>query len=182
MNCKLERKFNEVIVVRFKILSRCSSGGTKGNHEIQTKHLPKYHDKWTCSYLPVKMYTWYLFQRFVKCKLTVSYSDIYSMFITMWNLVLYGNGITCLQIFLWNGLQATRPGVRFSAGSKDFSLIHSVKTNSVAHLVSYPVGTRGSFPGDKAAWDWSWLPPSSAEVNDGRSISPLPHTSSWHIA
>jgi len=29
---------------------------------------------------------------------------------------------------------------------------HHVQTNSGAHSSSYPMGTRGSFPGGKAAW------------------------------
>jgi hypothetical protein len=40
--------------------------------------------------------------------------------------------------------------VRFTA-VQDFPLLHSVQTGSGAHLASYPMGTRGSFPGGKAA-------------------------------
>jgi hypothetical protein len=39
----------------------------------------------------------------------------------------------------------------FSAGAGDFSLHHRVQNGSGAHPASYPVGTRGSFPGCKAA-------------------------------
>jgi len=33
-----------------------------------------------------------------------------------------------------------------------------VQNGSGAHLASYPMGIRGSFPGDKAAGAWSWPP------------------------
>jgi hypothetical protein len=41
--------------------------------------------------------------------------------------------------------------VRFPAGTGNFSLHHRVQNGSEAHPVSYPTGTRGSFPGGKAA-------------------------------
>jgi hypothetical protein len=46
--------------------------------------------------------------------------------------------------------------VRFSAGAGNFSLHHRVHNGSGAHRASYPMGTRGSFPGSKAAGAWSW--------------------------
>jgi hypothetical protein len=41
-------------------------------------------------------------------------------------------------------------GVRFLARTRDFSLLHSVYTGSVALPASHPVGSGGSFPGGKA--------------------------------
>jgi hypothetical protein len=41
--------------------------------------------------------------------------------------------------------------VRFPAGAVNFSLHHRVQNGSGAHPASYPVGTRGSSPGGKAA-------------------------------
>jgi hypothetical protein len=41
--------------------------------------------------------------------------------------------------------------VRFRAGAGNFSLHHRVQNGSGAHSASYPMGTRGSFPGGKAA-------------------------------
>jgi hypothetical protein len=41
--------------------------------------------------------------------------------------------------------------VRVPAGTGNFSLHYRVQTGSGAHLTSYPMGTRDSFPGDKAA-------------------------------
>jgi hypothetical protein len=37
---------------------------------------------------------------------------------------------------------------------------HHVQNGSGAHPASYPTGTRGSFPGGKAAGEWSWPLPS----------------------
>jgi hypothetical protein len=42
-------------------------------------------------------------------------------------------------------------GVRFAAGTGDYSLPHSVQTDIEAHPDSYPIDTAGSFPGVKAA-------------------------------
>jgi hypothetical protein len=41
--------------------------------------------------------------------------------------------------------------VRFPARARNFSLHHRVQTGSGSHPSSYPMGTRGSFLGDKAA-------------------------------
>jgi hypothetical protein len=54
------------------------------------------------------------------------------------------------------GLGAGWSGVRVPAGAGNFSLHHCVQTGSGARPASYPMGTRGSFPGDKAAEAWSW--------------------------
>jgi len=52
-------------------------------------------------------------------------------------------------------------------GAGNFSLHHRVQNGSGAHPAPYPMGTRGSFPGNKAAGAWSWsLTPSSAEVKN----------------
>jgi hypothetical protein len=41
--------------------------------------------------------------------------------------------------------------VRFPAGAGNFSLHHCAQNGSGTHPASYPMGTRGSFPGGKAA-------------------------------
>jgi hypothetical protein len=41
--------------------------------------------------------------------------------------------------------------VQFLEGAGNFSLYHHVQNSSGAHPTSYPVGTRGSFPGGKVA-------------------------------
>jgi hypothetical protein len=42
-------------------------------------------------------------------------------------------------------------GVQFPVGAGNFSLHHCVQNGSGAHPASYTMGTRGSFPGGKAA-------------------------------
>jgi hypothetical protein len=41
--------------------------------------------------------------------------------------------------------------VQFPAEAGNFSLHHCIQKGSGAHPASYPMGTRGSFPGGKAA-------------------------------
>jgi hypothetical protein len=54
-------------------------------------------------------------------------------------------------IALGYGLDDRGSRVRFQAGARSFSLHHRVQNGSGAHPASYPMGTRGSFPGGKAA-------------------------------
>jgi hypothetical protein len=66
-------------------------------------------------------------------------------------------------------------GVQFLAGAGNFSLRHRVQTGSGADSASYPVGTKGSFPGVKRpgrAADHSH--PSSAEVKNAWSYNSTP--------
>jgi hypothetical protein len=49
------------------------------------------------------------------------------------------------------GLRAGLSGIQFPAGAGNFSLHHLIQSGSGAHPASYPMGTRGSFPGGKAA-------------------------------
>jgi hypothetical protein len=63
---------------------------------------------------------------------------------------------------------------RFPAGAGNFSLHHRVQNGSGFHPASYPMGTRGSFPGVKRPGredDHSL--PSSAEVKNAWAIPPL---------
>jgi hypothetical protein len=50
-----------------------------------------------------------------------------------------------------SGLGALCSGVRVRAEAGNFSLQHRVQTGSGAHPASYLMGTKGSFPGGKAA-------------------------------
>jgi hypothetical protein len=52
---------------------------------------------------------------------------------------------------LGHGLDNRGSGVRFPAGAGNFSLHHRVQNGSGAHPASYPMGTRDSFLGGKAA-------------------------------
>jgi hypothetical protein len=49
------------------------------------------------------------------------------------------------------GLDERVSRVRFPAEAGNFSLHHLVQNGSGAHRASYPMGTRVSFPGGKAA-------------------------------
>jgi hypothetical protein len=53
-------------------------------------------------------------------------------------------------IALGYGLDDRGSRVRFPAGAGNFSLHHRVQNGSEAHPASYPMDTRGSFPGGKA--------------------------------
>jgi hypothetical protein len=54
------------------------------------------------------------------------------------------------------GLDDRGSRVRFPSGARNFSLHHRVQNSSGTHPASYPMGTRASFPGGKAAGAWSW--------------------------
>jgi hypothetical protein len=54
-------------------------------------------------------------------------------------------------VALGYGMDNQGSRVRFPAGAGNFSLHHRVQNGSVAHPASYPMGTRGAFPGGKAA-------------------------------
>jgi hypothetical protein len=55
-------------------------------------------------------------------------------------------------IALGYGLDDQGSRVRFPAGAGNFSLHHRVQNGSGSHPDLYPMGTVGSFLGDKAAW------------------------------
>jgi hypothetical protein len=63
-------------------------------------------------------------------------------------LIIYDSSV---GIALGYGLDDRGSRVRFPAGAGNFSLHNRVQNGSGAHSVSYPMGTRGSFPGVKAA-------------------------------
>jgi hypothetical protein len=52
------------------------------------------------------------------------------------------------------GLDYQMIRVQFPVGAGNFSLQHHVQTSSRTHPASYPMGTRSSFPGSKAAGAW----------------------------
>jgi hypothetical protein len=66
--------------------------------------------------------------------------------------------------------------VRFSVEDGNFSLHHRVQNGSEAHPASYPMGTRGSFPGTKATGAWRSPPTFSW------SHTSTLNTSSWRGA
>jgi hypothetical protein len=56
-----------------------------------------------------------------------------------------------VSIALGYGMDDRVSRFRFPAGAGKFSLHHRVQNGFGAHPASYPMGTRGSFPGGKAA-------------------------------
>jgi hypothetical protein len=70
-------------------------------------------------------------------------------------------------IALGYGLDDRGFRVRFPTGAGNFSLHHRVQNSSKAHLVFYPTGTKGSFPGVKRPGrEADNSPPSSAEFKE----------------
>jgi hypothetical protein len=81
-----------------------------------------------------------------------------------------------LKLVLYIDLRINEPVIEmFMAGDGNFSLRHRVHDGCGAHPASYPMCTRGSFPGGKAAVREDDLsPPSSAEVKKMWSYTSLP--------
>jgi hypothetical protein len=74
------------------------------------------------------------------------------------------------------GLDDRDSMVRFLAAAGNISFHQRVQNGSGAHPASYPMGTRGFFPGNKAAGAWIW-PFTSIKCRGQRmrgSILPLP--------
>jgi hypothetical protein len=70
-------------------------------------------------------------------------------------------------IALGYGLDDWGSRVRFPAGAENFSLHHRVQNESGTHPASYPMGTRGSFPGVKQPGrEANHSPPPSAKVKE----------------
>jgi hypothetical protein len=65
--------------------------------------------------------------------------------------VSFENPDSSVGIVLGYGLDDRDSRVPFPAGAGNFSLHHRVQNGSAAHPASYPMGTRGSFLGGKAA-------------------------------
>jgi hypothetical protein len=72
----------------------------------------------------------------------------------------------------------------FPAGAGNFSLHHRVQNGSGAHLASYPMGTRGSFPGVKRSGrEADHSPLFSAEVKEWVQLYlRSPNSPSWRGA
>jgi hypothetical protein len=78
------------------------------------------------------------------------------------------------------GLDGRGIGIRFPAGARD-SLLRRMQTDTGAQSpiqwVPAAVSSGVKWPGREA----DHLPTSHTEVKHGAAISPLPHTSSWHM-
>jgi hypothetical protein len=71
----------------------------------------------------------------------------------MFHVVYKGNESrdSSVGVALGYGLDDQGSRVRFPAGVGNFSLHYRVQNGSGAHPASYPMDTKGSFPGGKAA-------------------------------
>jgi hypothetical protein len=89
-----------------------------------------------------------------------------------------------VDLGLGYGLDDRGSRVRFPAMAGNFSLHRRVQNGSRAHPASYPMGTRDSFPGDKAAGrEADHSPPSSAEVKEWVELYVhSPNTPPWRGA
>jgi hypothetical protein len=66
-------------------------------------------------------------------------------------------------------------GVRFPTGGRDFPILCSVQTGSVAHSASYAMDTGAPFPEVKRPGrEANHSPASSAEVKNGGAVPPQP--------
>jgi hypothetical protein len=95
------------------------------------------------------------------------------------------SGDSSVSIALGYRLDDRCSRVRFPAGAGNFSLHHRcVQNSSGAHPASYPMGTRGSFPGVKRPGrEADHSSPSSTEVKECMELSfHSPSTSSWRGA
>jgi len=115
---------------------------------------------------------------------TAKWTQAVFAWLYVWMLALYSYGNSSLNVIsgiaLDYELDNRGSRVQFPAGTGNFSLHHRVQNGSWAHPASYPMGTRGTFPGGKVAEAWSWpLIPSSAEVKEGVELHiHSPNTSS----
>jgi len=82
---------------------------------------------------------------------------IYTHTHTHTRLLLFGSRDNSVGIALGYGLDDRGSRVRIPARAGHFSLHHRyVQNGSGVHPTSYPMGTRCSVPGGKAAGAWSW--------------------------
>jgi len=92
-----------------------------------------------------------------------------------------------MMMVMWSALNVTKLFQFWSVSihfkphflrNGNFSLHHRVQNGSGAHPASYPLDTRGSFRGDKAAVAWIWpLSSTSADVKNARNYTSTPQCS-----
>jgi hypothetical protein len=69
---------------------------------------------------------------------------------------MHKNRDSSVGVALGYGLNDRGSRFRFPEVAGNFSLHQRVQNGSGAHPASYPMSTRGSFPGCKAAGAWNW--------------------------
>jgi hypothetical protein len=77
----------------------------------------------------------------------------YSLFVAQVATFKTGSPTKVLYAFVVFRIQATCPTHHNFLDSATLTLQHRVQNGSGAHPASYPMGTRGSFPGVKLAWE-----------------------------
>jgi hypothetical protein len=86
-----------------------------------------------------------------------------------------GSRDSSVGIALGYGLDDRGSRVRFPAGAGNFSLHHRIQNGAGVHPASYPMGTRGSFPGVKRPGrEADHSPSSRAEVKNAWSYTSTP--------
>jgi hypothetical protein len=129
--------------------------------EINCRTVRTRKDIMECRKLNVTVLTW------ICCRIVITSVDF-------WMFTLSGYSA---------GLRAVWPGVGVPAAAGNFYRHHRVQIGCGAHPGSYPMGTRDSYLGGKAAGAWSWLPTPSTEVKEWAEMylhSPI--TPSWRGA
>jgi hypothetical protein len=87
----------------------------------------------------------------------------------------YAKSRVTVREYIFYGLDDRGFRVRFPARAGNFSLHYCVQNGSGAHPASYPMGTRGSFPGVKRPeHEVDHSPPSSAEIKNAWSYTSTP--------
>jgi hypothetical protein len=91
--------------------------------------------------------------------------------------------IIIMPAYLWkySYMRRAEPfGVRFLAGPRYFSILHTIHTGFGAHSSSYPMVPRAlSAEVKRLERGADYLPSHGTEVNNGGAIPPLSLTSSW---
>jgi hypothetical protein len=115
--------------------------------------------------------SWIILQtaRFVLYNVIIGYISVLEHLNTYHSLLAPVVSNSVRDQLIWLIMTARMDAVQFPAGAGKISLCHRVHTGTVAHQVSYPTDTRGSFPGGgvkRSGREAEHLPPSSAEVKN----------------
>jgi hypothetical protein len=93
-----------------------------------------------------------MFSFFIFLSCCLFFNFLYNIyFVYIYISIIYKGSDSSVGIALGYGLDDRGSRVRFPAEAGNSSLHHRVQDGPGAHPASYPMGTRGSFPGGKAA-------------------------------
>jgi hypothetical protein len=149
VGCFLVFSHRRSVLGRFSYF-RTSDEWTRGLPILKCSALVKGKQQMVTSELRVPLLTVILYDRATWNTGNVSVE--YPLCVYICNLVIIVNSReSSVDIALGYGLDDLSSRVRFPAGAGNFSLHHRVQTGSGDNPASYPMGTRGSFPGGKAA-------------------------------